>query len=66
MEQKWNIEHGTMKHGTKATTRGVLLFLRISQYSQENTCVESFFNKDSGLQAFLKRDSNTGALQQNF
>ena len=37
-----------------AETAGVLwrkLFFKISQYSQESTCVEVFFNKVAGLQA---------------
>ena len=38
---------------SKAVTRDVMqkkLFLKISQYSQENTCVGVFFNKVTGLQ----------------
>ena len=40
--------------GSEAATGDVLLkklFLKISQYSQENTCVESLFNKVAGLKA---------------
>ena len=39
----------------EAAIGGVLkkkLFLKLSQYSQENSCVGIFFNKVSGLQAF--------------
>ena len=40
------------------------MFLKISQTSQENTCVGVFFNKVAGLQpaSFLKTDSNTSAF----
>ena len=40
------------------------VFLKLSQTSQENTCVGDFFNKVAGLQSasFLKRDSNTSAF----
>ena len=56
------------KRNTKtweAATRGVLrkmLFLKISQYSRENTCVESFFNKFTDL-LFLQLFKNR--LQHN-
>ena len=51
----------------EAATGGVLwkkLFLKISQYSQENTCVGVSFNKTAGLKPckFLKRDSNVGVF----
>ena len=51
----------------EGATGGVLykkLFLKISQISQENTQLESVFNKVAGLQAatLLKRDSNTGVF----
>ena len=39
-------------HQTKAATGGVLqekAFIKILQYSQENTCARVFFNKVSGL-----------------
>ena len=47
----------------EADTGGVLsknLFLKISQYSQENICVGSLFNKVEGLTG--KRDCNTGVF----
>ena len=43
----------TISHSTEAATRGVLLFLEISQNSQENTSarVSLFFNKFAGLRS---------------
>ena len=40
------------------------LFLKILQYSQENTYVGVFFNKNAGVQSvtLIKRDSNTGVF----
>ena len=49
---------------TEAATGGVLckkLLLKISEYSQENTCVTvSFLTNLQSLQLYQKRDSNTG------
>ena len=43
----------TISHWTEAATRGVLLFLEISQNSQENTSarVSLFFNTFAGLRS---------------
>ena len=38
------------------------LFLKISQYSQENTCVRVSFNKSPRPAALLKRVSSTGVF----
>ena len=44
------------------------IFLKTSQYSQENICAGVFFNKITGLQActLLKRYSNTGVFLWTF
>ena len=45
------------------------MFLKISQYSQENICVEDFFFNDVvglGLQHLLKRNSSTSAFCEIF
>ena len=48
------------------------MFLKISQYSQENTCARVSFSlklQASGLKLYLKRDSSTGVflwIFQNF
>ena len=51
---------------TESATGGVLcknLLLKISEYSQENTCVKvSFLTKLQSLQLYQKRDSNTGVF----
>ena len=43
------------------------MFLKISQFTQENTCVGVSFNKVAGLMAwnFIKKDSNTGIFLLN-
>ena len=51
---------------TEAATGGFLckkLLLKISEYSQENTCVTvPFLTKLQSLQLYQKRDSNTGVF----
>ena len=51
---------------TQAATGGALcknLLLKISEYSQENTCVKvSFLTKLQSRQLYQKRDSKTGVF----
>ena len=44
------------------------MFFKISQYSQENTCVDSLFKKNAGLQAcnFIKKRLQNRCFHKDF
>ena len=66
--KSWAMYKNRYKEGTEAAVRRwskKLVFLRISQNSQENTCAEfSFLIRLQALRpaTLLKRDSNTGVF----